>query len=65
MECRKALRVNTPLLYSELVAEIRAITNHELVVGTRRFKDEVEAMTNRHARMGQPDRPSKKAKDGQ
>jgi len=53
------------LLDSELVVEIRDTVNHELVVGTSRFKDEVEAMTNRRAQMGKPGRPSKKAKDGQ
>jgi len=54
-----------PLLYSDLVAEIQYAVNHQSVVGTSRFKDEVEAMKNHRARMAQPDRSSKKAKDGQ
>jgi len=48
-----------------LVAEIQYAVNHQSVVGTSRFKDEVEAMKNHRARMAQPDRSSKKAKDGQ
>ena len=47
------------------VADIRDAANHELVVGTSRFKDEVEAMTNRRARRGRPGRPSKKSNDRQ
>jgi putative transposase len=47
------------LLDPVVIADIRDAVNHELVVGTRRFKDEVEAMTNRRARMGQPGRPPK------
>ncbi|MGB5497232.1 MAG: transposase [Sedimenticolaceae bacterium] len=43
---------------------IRDALNHELVVGASRFKDEVEAMTNRRARMGQPGRPPKKSNNG-
>jgi putative transposase len=46
------------------IVDIRDALNHELVVGTNRFKDEVEAMTNRRARMGQSGRPSKKSNDG-
>ena len=46
------------------ILDIRDALNHELVVGTDRFKEEVEAMTNRRARMGQPGRPSKKSNDG-
>jgi putative transposase len=48
-----------------MVADIRDAVNHELVVGSNRFKDEVEATTNRRARMGQPGRPSNKSNDQQ
>jgi len=53
------------LLDSEFAAKFRDTVTHELVVGTSRFKDEVEAITNRRARMGKPGRPSKEAKDRQ
>jgi putative transposase len=52
------------LLDPGVIVDIRDAVNRELVVGTSRFKDEVEAMTNRRARMGQPGRPSKKSNDG-
>ena len=38
------------------VDEIREAMNHDLVVGTSRFKDEIEATTNRKVRMGLPGR---------
>ena len=53
------------LLDPGVVMDIRDAVNHELVVGTSRFKDEVEAMTKRRTRMGQPGRPSKKSNDRQ
>jgi len=42
-----------------MIDQIREATNHELVVGTSRFKDEIEAMTKRRVRMGLPGRPRK------
>lgn len=47
-------------LDSGMVDDIREALNHELVVGTDRFKDEIEAMTRRKTRMGHPGRPKKK-----
>ena len=41
------------------IADIRHAMDHELVVGTNQFKDEVEALTKRRTRMGKPGRPSK------
>jgi putative transposase len=40
-----------------VIDAIRDATNRELVVGASRFKDEVEAMTKRRARIGQPGCP--------
>jgi len=42
---------------TDAMNDIRAALNHELVVGTSRFKDQVEAMTKRPVRMGKPGRP--------
>lgn len=53
------------LLAPAMIADIRDAMKHELVVGTSRFKDQVEAMTNRRARMGRPGRPSNKVTDRQ
>lgn len=44
-----------------VIDQIRDATNHELVVGTSRFKDEIEAMTKRRVRLGCPGRPRKEA----
>lgn len=52
------------LLDPGVIVDIRDAVTHELVVGTSRFKDEVEATTHRRTRMGQPGRPSKKSNDG-
>jgi len=51
------------LLDSGIIDQIRDATNHELVVGTNRFKDEIEAMTNWRVRMEQPGRPRKEAEE--
>ena len=51
------------LLAPDMVADIRDAMNHELVVGTSRFKDQVEAMTNRRARKGRTGRPPNWATD--
>ena len=40
-----------------VIDEIREAMNHDLVVGTSRFKDEIEATTKRKVRMGLPGRP--------
>jgi len=40
-----------------LLHEIREALNHELVLGRSRFKDRIEAMTQRQARLGRPGRP--------
>jgi putative transposase len=37
--------------------EIRQALNHELVLGCACFKDRIETLTNRQARLGQPGRP--------
>jgi len=47
-------------LDSGTVHDIRHALNYELVVGTSRFKDQVEAVTKRPVRQGQPGRPRKK-----
>ncbi|MEN8207503.1 MAG: transposase, partial [Pseudomonadota bacterium] len=47
-----------------VIDEIRDAMNHELVVGTKRFKDEVAAMTKRRVQMGRPGRP-RKATEGE
>jgi putative transposase len=39
------------------VNEIRDALNHELVLGRSRFKDTIEAMTQRQTRLGLPGRP--------
>ncbi|MCB1760947.1 MAG: transposase [Gammaproteobacteria bacterium] len=46
-----------------LIDQIRGATNHELVVGTNRFKDEIAAMTKRRVRMGHPGRPRKEPQE--
>ena len=46
-------------LESGIVDDIRNALNNELVVGTSRFKDEIQAITNRPVRKGQPGRPRK------
>ena len=40
-----------------LLHEIREALNHELVLGRSGFKDRIEAMTQRQARLGRPGRP--------
>ena len=42
---------------NEMIHEIRETLNHELVLGRSRFKDRIEEMTNRKARLGKPGRP--------
>ncbi len=37
--------------------EIRSSLNHELVLGESRFKEKIEAMTNRRVTLGRPGRP--------
>lgn len=44
---------------SETLHEIRETLNHELVLGRSYFKDKIEALTNRQARLGMPGRPRK------
>ena len=41
----------------ELMHEIRESLNHELVLGRSYFKDKIEKITKRQARLGQPGRP--------
>jgi len=49
----------------ELVHEIRATLNHELVMGSSHFKDRIEKETRRQTRLGKPGRPSvNKADEG-
>lgn len=42
---------------NEQLHEIREALNHELVLGRSRFKDRIESLTSRQARLGQPGRP--------
>jgi putative transposase len=49
---------NQPLL------AIRQALNHELALGCSSFKDRIEALTNRQARLGQPGRPRTKDTQG-
>ncbi|MCW8962771.1 MAG: transposase [Gammaproteobacteria bacterium] len=42
---------------NDTLHEIRDALNHELVLGRSYFKDRIEEITNRQARMGQPGRP--------
>lgn len=42
---------------NDTLHEIRDSLNHELVLGCAGFKDEIEMMTNRQARIGRPGRP--------
>lgn len=41
----------------KLLDEVRDALNRDLVLGTERFKDEIEAMLKRRARPGRPGRP--------
>ncbi len=41
----------------DTIHHIREALNHELVLGRSMFKDKIENMTNRSARLGQPGRP--------
>jgi len=52
--CRDLFRSH---LDGELLDEIRDALNHELVLGRSYFKDKIELMTTRPARMGIPGRP--------
>lgn len=45
--------------------QIRDATDHELAVGTSRFKDEIEAMTKRRVRIRQPGRPRREEVEGE
>jgi putative transposase len=47
-----------------LLQKIRQALNHELVLGCSHFKDRIEGLTNRQARLGQPGRPRSKGKPG-
>ena len=42
---------------NDLLHDIRAALNHELVLGRSYFKDKIEQMTQRKTRMGSPGRP--------
>jgi putative transposase len=44
-------------LDNDILHEIREALNHELVLGRSYFKDKIEAMTKRQARLGMPGRP--------
>jgi putative transposase len=46
------------------VHDIRDALNHELVLGRSRFKDSVEAITQRQTRLGKPGRPREKIEPG-
>ena len=49
---------------NETLQEIRDALNHELVLGRSYFKDKVEKMTKRAARLGNPGRPKVEEKSG-
>lgn len=51
-------------LDSDALHEIRQALNHELVLGRSYFKDKIEAMIERQARLGIPGRPRAEEKDG-
>jgi len=51
-------------LDSDALHEIRAALNHELVLGRSYFKDKIEAMTERQARLGIPGRPRAEEEEG-
>ena len=44
-------------LEDDVLHEIREALNHELVVGRSYFKDEIEAITKRQTRLGEPGCP--------
>lgn len=46
-------------LEPSLIDEMRKSLNHELVVGSSRFKEEIEVMTRRRVTLGTPGRPRK------
>ena len=46
-------------LETDLVDEMRKALNHELVAGSSRFKNEIEAATKRRVSLGEPGRPRK------
>ena len=41
----------------EQLHDIRRALNHELVLGSCRFKEKIETMTNRRVELGKPGRP--------
>jgi putative transposase len=49
---------------NQLLHEIRQALNHEIVLGCSYFKDRMEGLTNRQARLGQPGRPRSKGTSG-
>jgi putative transposase len=49
----------------DIVHDIRNALNHELVLGQSYFKDKIEEMTNRPARLGQPGRPKVEEEAGE
>jgi len=51
-------------LDNDFLHEIRAALNHELVLGRSYFKDKIEAMTERQARLGIPGRPRAEEEEG-
>lgn len=51
-------------LDSDALHEIREALNHELVLGRSYFKDKIEAMTERQARLGIPGRPRAEEEEG-
>jgi len=44
-----------------MIDQIRDVTNHALVVGTNRFKDEIEAMSRRRVRKRRPGKSRREA----
>lgn len=49
---------------NDVLHEIRETLNHELVLGRSYFKDKIERVTQRQARLGQPGRPRVEENDG-
>jgi putative transposase len=47
-----------------MLHQVRAVLNHELVVGRSHFEEEIEVMTRRQTRLGEPGHPRVKEQPG-
>jgi len=55
--CQVYIKGFNQVVNVELLQEIREALNHELVLGSSYFKDRIERITERQARLGTPGRP--------